>query len=61
MLQLTRKCTKLINAECTLEGTALQNVDKINYFGVTITEDLRCTTHASNICTKTTKTLSFLR
>ena len=45
----------------TLEGTALQNVDNINYFVVTITEGLRWNTHASNIYTKGTKTLSFLR
>ena len=45
----------------TLEGTVLQNVDKIKYLGVTITEDLRWNTRVSNICTKANGTLGFLR
>ena len=57
----TRKQTKKINAEYSLEGTILQNVDKIKYLGVTITEDSRWNTHLSNICTKANRTLGFLR
>ena len=61
MMQLTRKRTKKINGEYTFEGTILQNVDKIKYLGVTITEDLRWNTHVSNIWTKVNWTLGFLR
>ena len=61
MMQLTRKQTKTINAEYSLEGAILQNVDKIIYLGVIITEGLRLDTHVSNICTKANRTLGFLR
>ena len=61
MVQLTRKRTKTINAEYTLEGIILQNVDKIKYLGVTMTEDFRWNTYVSNICTKANRTLGFLR
>ena len=60
MMQLTRKWTKN-NDEFKLEGTILQNIDKIKNLGVTITENLRCYTHVSNICTKANITLGFLR
>ena len=40
MMQLTRKWTKKIYAEYTLQGTILQNVEKNKYVGVTVTEDL---------------------
>ena len=60
MMQLARTRTK-INAEYTYEGTILQNVDKIKYLRVTITEDSRWNTHVSNICTKANRTLGFLR
>ena len=60
MMQLTRKWSKTINAGYSLEGTILQNVDRIKYLGVTITEDLRWNTHVSNICTKANRTLGFL-
>ena len=50
-----------INAEYTLKGVILQNVDKIKYLEVTITEDLRWNTHVSNICTKANRKLGFLR
>ena len=39
----------------------LENVESIKYLGVTITNDLRCDTHVSNICTKANWTLGFLR
>ena len=44
MMQRTRKQTN----EYTLEGIILQNVDKIKYIRVTITEDLRWNSHVSN-------------
>ena len=52
---------KNINASYSLEGTALENVEKIKYLGVTITNDLKWNTHVSNICTKANRTLGFLR
>ena len=61
MMQLTRKRIKKIHASYTLEGTDLENVESIKYLGVTITSDLRWTTHASNVCTKANRTLGFLR
>ena len=39
----------------------LENVEKIIYLGVTITNDLKWNTHVSNICTKANRTLGFLR
>ena len=39
----------------------LENVDNIKYLGVTITNDLKWNTHISNICTKSNRTLGFLR
>ena len=33
----------------------------IKYLGVTVTHDLRCNTHISNMCTKANRTLGFLR
>ena len=61
MMQLTKKLTNKIQASYTLEGTVLENVDNIKYFGVTITNDLKWNTHASNISTNVNRTLSFLR
>ena len=49
------------DASYTLEGTDLENVESIKYLGVTITNDLRWNTHASNVCTKANRTLGFLR
>ena len=61
MMQLTRKQVKKVIATYTLEGTVLENVDRIKYLGVTITNDLRWNTHVGNICTKANRTLGFLR
>ena len=41
--------------------SVLENVESIKYLGVTITNDLRWNTHASNICSKANRTLGFLR
>ena len=61
MMQLTNKHLNKIQASYTLEGAVLENVDNIKYLGVTITNDLKWNTHISNICTKTNRTLGFLR
>ena len=45
----------------SLEETVLENVEKIKYLGVTITNDLKWNTHVGNICTKANRTLGFLR
>ena len=42
--EITRKRIKKINASNTLEGTALDNVEKIKYHGITITNDLKWNT-----------------
>ena len=60
IMQITRKRIKKINASYTLEGTVLDNVEKIKYLGITITNDLNGT-HVSNICRKVNRTLGFLR
>ena len=49
-----------IQASCTLEGTVLENVESIKYFGVTITNVLKRNTHIINICTKAIRTLGSL-
>ena len=56
-MQITRKRIKKINASYSLEGTVLENVEKIKWIGVTITKDLKWNTHVSNICTKTNRSL----
>ena len=61
IMQITRKRIKKINASYNLEGTILDNVENIKYLGVTITNDLKWNTHASNICTKAHRTLGYLR
>ena len=60
-MQLTRKRIKKIHASYTLEGTDLENIERIKYLGATITNDLRWNSHVSNICTKANRTLRFLR
>ena len=59
-MQPTRKWIKTINA-VYLEGTVLENMDNIKYFGVTISKDLKWNTLVSNVCTKANRTLGFLR
>ena len=61
MMPITRKRMKKINVSYSLEGTVLENVEKIKYLGVTITNDLKWNTRVSNICTKANRTLGFLR
>ena len=61
IMQITRKWIKKINASYSLEETVLENVEKIKYLGVTITNDLKWNTHVSNICTIFNRTLGFLR
>ena len=61
LMQITKKRINKINASYSLEGTVLDNVEKIKYLGVTITNDLKWNTHGSNICTKANRTLCFLR
>ena len=60
MMQLTRKRIKKIHALYT-EETDLETVESIKYLGVIITSDSRWNTHVSNVCTKTNRTLGFLR
>ena len=57
IMQLTNKQTKQNNAEYTLEGAVLQNVDKIKYLEVTITEDLRWNTHVTIFAQRLTEPL----
>ena len=56
-----KETDKKMHAKYTLEGTVFENVGSIKYLGVTITNDLRCNTHISNICTKANRALGFLR
>ena len=60
IMQIARRRTKTISASYTLEGTVLDNVEKINYLGITITNDLNGT-HVGNICTKDDRPLGFKR
>ena len=55
------KLTNRIHASYTLEGTVLENAESIKYLGVTITNDLKCNHHISNICTYNNRTIGFLR
>ena len=44
IMQITRKRIKKISASYTLEGTVLDNVEKIKYLGITITNDFKWNT-----------------
>ena len=61
MMQLTNKRSSKIQANHTLEGTALENVESIKDLDVTITNDLKWNTQISKVCTKANITLGFLR
>ena len=61
MMQLTNDGSSKIQANYTLEGTVLENVESIKYLGVTITNDLKWNAHISNVCTIANRTLRFLR
>ena len=68
MMQLTKKKKKKkkkkhnkIQASYTLEGTVLENVESIKYLGVTISSDMKWNSHIRNVCSKTNRTLGFLR
>ena len=50
-----------IQTSYTLEGTILENAKKIKCLGVTISNDLKWNTHIRNVCTKSDRTLGFLR
>ena len=41
IMQILRERIKKINDSYTLEGTVLDNVEKIKYLGITITNDLK--------------------
>ena len=60
MMQLTKKLTTKIQFFYNLECTVLDNVESIKYPSVTITNDLKWTTHIINICTKANRTLGIL-
>ena len=60
MMQLTRQQIEKVHASYTLAGTDLEN-ESIKHLEVTITSDLRWNEHISNVCTKATGTLGFLR
>ena len=60
MMQLTKKLTHKIQFFYNLECTVLDNVESIKYLSVTITNDLKWTTHIINICTKANRTLGIL-
>ena len=57
LMQLTNKQSSKIQANYTLEGTLLENVESIKYLGVTITNNLKWNTHISYVCTKANRTL----
>ena len=44
MMQLTNKQSSKIQANYTLEGTVLENIESIKYLGVTTTNDLKWNT-----------------
>ena len=45
---------------CTVERTVFDDVEKIKYLGITVTNDLKWNTHVCNICTKANRILSFI-
>ena len=65
MMQLTNTCKRSskIQANYTIEGTVLENVEIIKYLGVTTTNDLKLNTqlYISNVFTKAKRNLGFFR
>ena len=61
LMQLTNKRSSKTQANYTLEGTVLKNVESVKDLGVTITNDLQWNTHITIVCTKANRTLGFLR
>ena len=61
IMQILRKRVKRINASYTLEGTVLNNKEKIKYLGIAIANNLKWNAHVGNICTKVNRTLGILR
>ena len=45
IMQITRKQIKKISWSYTLEGTVLNNVEKIRYLGITVTNNLKWNTY----------------
>ncbi len=61
-MRVTRHRTgNRINHDYKLHGQILENVSSAKYLGVTMTDDLDWGTHVTNIASKATKTLGFLR
>ena len=61
MMESTRKRIRKAIATYTSDGTVLENVHSLKYLGVIRTNDLRWKSHVGNICTKSNRTLGFLR
>ena len=52
---------KRILFDYTLHNQTLENVQSAKYLGITITDNMDCCQHVSEISSKATKTLGFLR
>ena len=61
IMQLTRKRIQKIDAVYSLERTVLENMDNIKYLGMTISKDLKWTTHVSNVLHKSKENSWFLK
>jgi len=59
VLSITRN-RKVINYPCNLHGHVLEHVNEAKYLGITMSSDLRCNKHISNICNNANRTLGFL-
>ena len=62
LFRVTRQCShKQIIHDYTLHQQTLENVQSAKYLGITITENMDWGQHISDISSKATKTLGFLR